>query len=46
MRFCVAFQVFTVDNVPGLFISYGARDEIVRAARSLARDAAAGRLDP
>jgi undecaprenyl diphosphate synthase len=29
-----------------LFISYGARDEIVRAARALARDAAAGRLDP
>jgi len=32
--------------VLNLFISYGARDEIVRAARSLARDAAAGRLDP
>ena len=32
--------------VVNLFISYGARDEIVRAARSLARDAAAGRLDP
>jgi undecaprenyl diphosphate synthase len=29
-----------------LFISYGSRDEIVRAARSLARDAAAGELDP
>jgi undecaprenyl diphosphate synthase len=29
-----------------LFISYGARDEIARAARALARDAAAGRLDP
>jgi undecaprenyl diphosphate synthase len=29
-----------------LFISYGARDELVRAARSLARDAAAGSLDP
>jgi undecaprenyl diphosphate synthase len=29
-----------------LFISYGARDEIARAARSLARDAVAGRLDP
>jgi undecaprenyl diphosphate synthase len=29
-----------------LFISYGARDEIVRAARSLAREAAAGSLDP
>jgi undecaprenyl diphosphate synthase len=29
-----------------LFISYGARDEIARAARGLARDAAAGRLDP
>jgi undecaprenyl diphosphate synthase len=28
-----------------LFISYGARDEIARAARGLARDAAAGRLD-
>ncbi len=26
--------------------NYGARDEIVRAAQSLARDAAAGRLDP
>jgi undecaprenyl diphosphate synthase len=32
--------------VVNLFISYGARDEIVRAARSLARDAADGRLDP
>jgi undecaprenyl diphosphate synthase len=32
--------------VVNLFISYGARDEIVRAARSLARDAAAGKLDP
>jgi undecaprenyl diphosphate synthase len=32
--------------VVNLFISYGARDEIVRAARSLARDAVAGRLDP
>ena len=32
--------------VLNLFISYGARDEIVRAARSLARDAAAGTLDP
>ena len=32
--------------VVNLFISYGARDEIVRAARSLARDAAAGVLDP
>lgn len=29
-----------------LFISYGARDELVRAARALAREAAAGRLDP
>ncbi|HEX9565449.1 MAG TPA: isoprenyl transferase [Gemmatimonadaceae bacterium] len=29
-----------------LFISYGARDEIVRAARALAREAAAGSLDP
>ena len=29
-----------------LFISYGARDEIARAARALAREAAAGRLDP
>jgi undecaprenyl diphosphate synthase len=29
-----------------LFISYSARDEIVRAARSLAREAAAGALDP
>jgi undecaprenyl diphosphate synthase len=28
------------------FISYGARDEIVRAARALAREAAAGTLDP
>jgi undecaprenyl diphosphate synthase len=32
--------------VVNLFISYGARDELVRAARSLARDAAAGSLDP
>jgi undecaprenyl diphosphate synthase len=32
--------------VLNLFISYGSRDEIVRAAQSLARDAAAGRLDP
>lgn len=32
--------------VVNLFISYGARDEIVRAARSLARDAAAGTLYP
>lgn len=32
--------------VVNLFISYGARDEIVRAARSLARDAKEGRLDP
>lgn len=32
--------------VLNLFISYGSRDEIVHAARSLARDAAAGRLDP
>ena len=32
--------------VLNLFISYGARDEIVRAARELARDVAAGRLDP
>jgi undecaprenyl diphosphate synthase len=32
--------------VLNLFISYGARDEIVRAARALAHDAAAGRLDP
>jgi undecaprenyl diphosphate synthase len=29
-----------------LFISYGGRAEIVRAARLLAREAAAGRLDP
>ena len=29
-----------------LFISYGGRAELVRAARSLAVDAAAGRLDP
>ena len=29
-----------------LFISYGGRAEIVRAARDLAREAAAGRLDP
>jgi undecaprenyl diphosphate synthase len=29
-----------------LFISYGSRSELVRAARSLARDAAEGRLDP
>ena len=29
-----------------LFISYGARAEIVRAARALAHEAAAGRLDP
>jgi undecaprenyl diphosphate synthase len=32
--------------VLNLFISYGARDEIVRAARALAQEAAAGRLDP
>lgn len=32
--------------VLNLFISYGARDEIVRAARALAREAAGGRLDP
>ncbi len=32
--------------VLNLFISYGARDEIVRAVRSLARDALAGRLTP
>jgi undecaprenyl diphosphate synthase len=32
--------------VVNLFISYGARDELVRAARSLVRDAAAGSLDP
>jgi undecaprenyl diphosphate synthase len=32
--------------VLNLFISYGARDEIVRAARALAREAADGRLDP
>lgn len=32
--------------IVNLFISYGARDEIVRAARSLARDAVAGSLDP
>lgn len=32
--------------VLNLFISYGARDEIVRAAQALARDAAAGTLDP
>jgi undecaprenyl diphosphate synthase len=29
-----------------LFISYGGRAELVRAARSLARDAAEGRIDP
>ena len=29
-----------------LFVSYGARAEIVRAVRQLASDAAAGRLDP
>ena len=29
-----------------LFISYGSRAELIRAARSLAEDAAAGRLDP
>jgi undecaprenyl diphosphate synthase len=29
-----------------LFISYGARAELVHAAKSLARDAVAGRLDP
>lgn len=29
-----------------LFISYGARAEIVRAARTLAQDAIAGRIDP
>ena len=32
--------------VLNLFISYGARDEIVRAARAIAREAAAGALDP
>ena len=32
--------------VLNLFISYGSRDEIVRAARALAREAAAGTLDP
>lgn len=32
--------------VVNLFISYGARDEIVRAARALAREAAEGRLAP
>jgi undecaprenyl diphosphate synthase len=32
--------------VLNLFISYGARDEIVRAARALAQEAAAGKLDP
>ena len=32
--------------VMNLFISYGARDELVRAARSLARDAVAGRIQP
>jgi undecaprenyl diphosphate synthase len=32
--------------VLNLFISYGARDEIVRAARALAREAAEGNLDP
>lgn len=32
--------------VVNLFISYSARDEILRAARSLAADAAGGRLNP
>ena len=32
--------------VLNLFISYGARNEIVRAARALAREAASGRIDP
>jgi undecaprenyl diphosphate synthase len=32
--------------VLNLFISYGSRDEIVRAARALARDAASGSIDP
>ena len=32
--------------VLNLFISYGSRDEIVRAARALAREAASGTLDP
>jgi undecaprenyl diphosphate synthase len=32
--------------VLNLFISYGSRDEIVRAARALAREAASGMLDP
>ena len=32
--------------VLNLFISYGARDEIVRAARALAQEAADGTLDP
>src|SRR3954452_12035944 len=39
----------TADNdrlTLNLFISYGARAELVRAARLLAEDAAAGRLDP
>ncbi|MEP6691477.1 MAG: isoprenyl transferase [Gemmatimonadaceae bacterium] len=32
--------------VLNLFISYGGRDELVRAARSIAEDVAAGRLSP
>jgi undecaprenyl diphosphate synthase len=32
--------------VLNLFISYGSRDEIVRAVRALAREAASGTLDP
>jgi undecaprenyl diphosphate synthase len=32
--------------VVSLFISYGARDEIVRAVRTLAREVAEGRLTP
>jgi undecaprenyl diphosphate synthase len=39
----------TADNrelVLTLALSYGGRNELVRAARSLAREAAAGRLDP
>jgi undecaprenyl diphosphate synthase len=32
--------------VLNLFISYSSRDELVRAARALARDAVAGRIDP
>ncbi|MDT8437544.1 MAG: polyprenyl diphosphate synthase [Wenzhouxiangellaceae bacterium] len=42
-------ELITRDNdrlVLNIAASYGARDELVQAARALAREAAAGRLDP